>query len=516
MAAPAAADARAVHCKGVMVSSEAFRIGGVISRPESFKAALRVKATRAGRKPYFLPSGDLVSSAGSAKRRIVAGEVAIENRTEPLPFDRKKGKGRWRSIPVEVRDVRFAGEYEGGLELGSGGCKVHFSLTVEDGADLALVGAGTKAVRLKLVTCRHATCAFGSVGAWANSLINSASSRRDSVAVSVENASQSPAEITSVQVVLSREVGGDALSEKALVSPAKAYVGPQGARTLPAIGIDRGEISPGHYSGAIYLTVAGAERRVLLPVELDVKDGPTLALVVLLSALLVQFIVELATRNRPRPTGVRETKALRKKAKVELGDDARLLQPRLDEAEELAHRGRFAESKAARARIDKEIGWIQLAQALEQQVRARDGAVPADVSEAVDRFQAAVQRGDGTSEAELGALEEAVDGYGKARAEGLAAEPALVVRLPWWHPARQALEHTRYTVVEIGVRVLPLVAQGALVAVFLLGGLKELYASNSTFGAQLFFDYAGLFLWGLTAAGFNFVLDGIRRMAERF
>ena len=136
--AHAAAGVHAVHCKGVTVSSAMLRIDGVLSDPESFRGALRVKATRAGRKPYFLPNGELVSTTTSIERRIPPGKVEIANPAEPLSYDPKKTKGRWRSIPVTVKDVRFTGEYKGGLELGSGGCKVESSSSLSEERKSAL------------------------------------------------------------------------------------------------------------------------------------------------------------------------------------------------------------------------------------------------------------------------------------------------------------------------------------------------------------------------------------------
>jgi hypothetical protein len=361
----AAAGVHAVHCKGVTVSSGVLRIDGVLSDPESFRGVLRVKATRKGRKPYFLPNGELVSTTTSIERRIPPGKVEIANPAAPLPFDPKKTKGRWRSIPVTVKDVRFTGTYKGGLELGSGGCKVEFRLSAAGGAEISLVGtpsaSAAKAVKLKLVRCSYLTCGLCNFIEW----LNSSSSRRDSVRVQVDNASQSPAVVTGVQIALNTEVGEEVVSKEAFIPTKQRFKrSAQHATTLPPISINRDKIDPGHYTGAIYLQIEGAEKRAVLPFEIDVKDGPFWAIVLLFAAL-----------------GVHGIRALSKKSKVEPN-----------------------------------------------------------------------------------------------------------------------------TSVGRGVYVLRWLIRIVLVGAFVLAGLKELYFSNATFGAQPVADYAALFLWGLSAAALDILV----------
>lgn len=478
----AAAGTGAVHCKGVTVSSGVLRIGGVLSHPESFKGALRVKATRKGRKPYFLPSGELVSTT-SIERRIPPGKVEITNPGETtLPFDPKKGKGRWRSIPVTVHDVRFEGEYKGGLELGSGGCKVEFFLTAEGGAEISLVGtasaSGAKAVKLKLARCRYFTC--GPIDFTQG--LNSSSSRQDEVEVQVDNASQSPALVSGVQVALNSEVGEEAVSEE-VFTPTKQHfeLQAQHATTLPPIEIDRGGIEPGHYSGAIYLTVTGAEKRTLLPFELDVKDGPFWAIIALFASYVVHLCIAFVKWARSRNSPSHKVTKLRKKAKVKLGPDAVLVEPHLDKAAALAQGGYLRKAESESARIDKEIDRIEVAQELEAEARSGPGDVPDDVARMVGTFQAAVREGEDSKEP-LNALKEKVPptAGGKSRLSKL--------------------------VIGFGVYVLPWLVRTVLVIAFLLAGLEKLYFSNATFGAQQVVDYAGLFLWGLSAAGLDIVV----------
>lgn len=494
----AAADVSAVHCKGVTVSSGALRIGGVLSDPESFKGALRVKATRKGRKPYFLPNGELVSTT-SSERRIPPGKVEIANSVEnALPFDPKKGKGRWRSIPVTIHDVRFEGTYRGGLELGSGGCKVELVVTAQGGAEISLVGTGTasgpKAVKLKLVNCGHVSCLFGDSFAW----LNTSSSRKDTVMVQVDNTSQSPAVITGVQVALNSEVGEEIAPDDAFVPERQTFIRPaQTATTLPPIDIDRGKIDPGHYSGAIFLTVAGAEKRTVLPFEVDVKDGPTLAILVLFAAYLVHVIGAAVKYAKARNSAPRRVSRTRKKAKAELGADAVLVEPRLDHAEAMARRGHLSEAELECARVAEDIERVAAAQAAEEAAMSTKGELPPDVAEKAETFQAAVRQG-GASEEHLKALKREAESKAGAKDEGEIAKKRT--QTP---KGRSELANV---IVKLGVYVLPWVLRGILVVAFLLAGLKELYFANSTFGAQPAADYVALFLWGLSGAALDILV----------
>jgi hypothetical protein len=533
-----AAGTHAIHCKGVTVSSGVLTLSGVLTSAEDLEGALRVKATRKGRKPYFLPRGDLVSEA-SVEHRIGPGHVKITNPEAPLPFDAKKKKGRWRTIPVAVKDVHFAGEYKGRLELGSGGCKVDFNVIVAGAAEISLVGTGEKAVKLKLARCRSFTCGPGDFVAG----LNASSSRRDQVEVQVNNTSQAPAEVTAVQVALNSDSGEEVIPEAAFVSPTTPFtLSPQRAETMPAIGIERGDISPGHYTGAIYLTVAAAEKRVSLPFELDLKDGPFWALAALAAALLVQLAVALSKLVQPRKPALGEVSALRKKVRATLGADAKLFERRLAETRALARDGKLAEAKAACAAIDVDVQCLRSAQFLEAKARALGGGkLPDGVVQKLDEMRAAAESGGKDMKAILGALKGAVEAKPLERrgrfpeAEGGIVEKVASVKTPFAtvsaEPTSSTLDRGAqklrdvarrisrlikaevtklgHAITWLSIYVLPWVLRGLLVAVFLFAGLKELYFGNSTFGAQPVVDYGGLLLWGLTAAAFNTVLGKI-------
>ena len=151
---------------------------------------------------------------------------------------------------------------------------------------------------MKLVRCSYLTCAPGNLIEW----LNSSSSRRDAVRVQVDNASQSPAVVTGVQIALNTEVGEEVVSKEAFIPTMQRFKRrAQHATTLPPISINRDKIDPGHYTGAIYLQIEGAEKRAVLPFEIDVKDGPLWALAVLFAALVVHGLSALSKKAKVGP-----------------------------------------------------------------------------------------------------------------------------------------------------------------------------------------------------------------------
>lgn len=515
-ASPVAASATgAVHCKGVTVASRVLQVGGVLSDPESFKGTLRVKATREGRKPYFLVNGDLVSAA-SAKDTIPAGRVAIANLAEKLPYDPKKEKGRWRSVPVTVSGVRFAGRYHGRLELGSGGCRVRLIvIAASAGAEISLVGTGEeKAVKLKLARCRYHTCApfHLTMG------INPPSSRQNTLRVQVENSSQEDAVVKEVQVALNGDVG-EAIVPKGAFTPEeqKFSLPAQRATTLEPIRISRGQIEPGHYTGAIYLRLEGAEKRVVLPFEIDVKDGPFWALVVLLAAVFAQAMIAFAKRVKPRGAVATEVEKTREKAREKLGTgDSKLLSERLDQARRDALDGKFDEVKASLTKIEADIECVASARQLEAQASSKGVALPAEAKQAAKDLRAEVEKGGAGANSKLTDLRASITHAITEKAEQghdatFSPEEAMMADAEVGSRRRggergSLRQRASRLLAWSGIYILPWLIQGLLVVVFLFAGLEKLYASNATFGAQDVLDYGGVFLWGLSGAALNILL----------
>ena len=220
---------------------------------------------------------------------------------------------------------------------------------------------------------------------------------------------------------MNSEIGEEAVAEEPSTPPQHTFfVDAQHATTLPEIKIDRGKIEPGHYTGAIYLTVSGAEKRTVLPFELDVKDGPFWAIAVLFEALLVQLGVWLCSgqAERDSPSGDKE---LRRQANAKLGEDAELFERRFDQAGELALRGRSNRANKASGKIEGDIELVQEAQEIEASARV-GGTLPDEVDGQLKYFRSLVKNGSEKAKSQLKQVKGMVD---ELTAESPAVAPAV-------------------------------------------------------------------------------------------
>ena len=539
---PTQAAAQPKSCKDLTLDRSEVTISGVLGDADSFVGTFRVTAGKEKLKPVFLPAGDLKTKEAGGPV-IGEGKIDVANPAEALPENEP------REVRVSVKDVRFAGEYHGRLELAGGRCKIALTVVVAGAADLGLIGSGDdKAAKLHLVRCKGLACGPSD---FARSLVSDLS-RRDSVTVQVDNASQTPAQITDVQIALRGDPNERLLPSGAIVMSRKDFeLGSQGVSSLPAIDIDRNRITPDHYTGAIYLTVAGAEKRTVLPFEVDMKDGPFWASIALLIALFVQFLVWLASRNKPRKEALRELRAVEKQVARE---DEPLLDERLAAARQLVLNGELEAAKTAREAIARDAGRLKEARELEQEAIRKAGSVPAGIAALLRELRQAAGAGeDATANSklndvrrEVGGLPEPVtvvtptlgelyssyqetlpkgglltmttDSGPSAAGNIVAGLTAVVVFVR--HHARGILgligasiasvrQKARNAVVLFSVYPLPWILRGLLVILFVFAGLKELYYDDDTFGAQVVLDYGALFLWGLSATAVNKALGKI-------
>ncbi len=547
-ASPAAA-AEPIRCGGTRIGPANLRVNGILGIPGTFTGTLHVRAVgkpanqaQAAAKPsakgkekakkskppeikppFFIREGDLVST-GSTERRIAANGIKITNLTEAMKV------GQSREVEVTIEGARFAGEYSGAIHAGNGHCRIPLTVVVAGAADIGLVGSASASLTVQVISCSGFSCGPGEN----LEFLTRRSARRDDFSPQVNNGSQSPAEITAVQVALNRNPGGQVPPNGAVEPTMQAFTRPpMRISWLEPIAVDRDEVNPGHYTGAIYLTLRGAEKRVALPLELDVKSGPFWAVVVLLAALFVQLLVWLAGRNKPRGEELRELRVAEKRVRTELDPgDWVLLEDRFRAARDLARRGKLTEAKTARASLEEEAKWLPEVRAWVAEIeRANDGRLPDDVRKWLLDFRGAVEQGDkGAANSARTDLRNARSPdrvqHDKLQAQALDENvafdakqpspppPGPLVRFAIWIEGGlkrlwDAIVHPLRTISLLSIHGLPWLLRGLLVFGFVIAGLKELYLDNSTFGSDPVLNYSALFVWGLTATAVNAALGKV-------
>ena len=309
------------------------------------------------------------------------------------------------------------------------------------------------------------------------------------------------------------EGAGD-LDESPLILPASAPA------RLPDIELDRGELEPGHYTGAMYLTLSGAEQRVALPLEINVKNGPFWAIVAILLALL--FELGLRVRDRLAPRGAEISRLRRLKATLDSAD-LTFLGPRLKLAELQALHGETEDAATERNAIARDAQDLKTARAYEEEVRrVHKGTLPREVSLALQKLRIEASKPDnrGAINSALtdlrGLVHDAVTlgGVGLGVREIDSREqfnaPGPIVAAAG-NVADRVRGSIRDFALRAGITALPGILAAILVIAFVLAGLKELYYANPTFGANPVLDYGSLFLWGVAASALRAALGWATR-----
>jgi hypothetical protein len=488
-----------LRCNRFRVSPSKLHIEATLGVESTYTASVRLTEGRitGSHAPYFLPAGDL-REVGSTMRRIDEDQVSIANPGSPLDAHES------RDLVLSLKGLRFAGAYEGALLLARGNCRIPLTVAVAGAAEVSLVGAENKPLALQALNCGGWVCGPSNLMA----KLSPAVTRREEFAPQIANDSQSSVRVIRVHVALSRDPGGEAVQRRALVaSSTKPYsLPPQSVSRLQSIHIERRDIEPGHYVGAIYLTVLGADKPVSLPLELDAKVGPSYAIGALIMALFVQLLLGLAASNKERRTELSEQRRLRREVRELPSGDSVLLKKPLKDARQLALDGKVAEAEAVRKKVEDSIASLKEVHEVVTEVKgSQSDGMPDPMGHKVVVFRHAVESGDTTAAASAKSQIESESSRLPATDAGGSAS-SVTTREHW---STRFLQAATGLVARFEIYVLPGMLRGILVLAFLLAGLKELYLDNSTFGASWMLDYSGVFLWGLTGSGLNALLGKV-------
>ena len=539
-AAPAAAaDEEARTCGPYTVTPAKVSINGILGNADSFSALFRVETSREDKTPVFLPAGDLTAPIGS----LDESTITVGNPSAVLPVNEP------RTISVSVKNVRFAGTYKGALELAKPHCLIPLEVTASSAPDLSLLGAD-KPISIDLVRCSHSTCWPGD---WTQDVVTDLK-RHDEVVVQVANAAQSTAIVSAIEVGLRSEPGERIPPAGAVQVPLSEplQLNAEALTPLPAFNFKRDELEPGHYIGALYLTVEGAEKRTILPFDLDVKDGPWWAVLMLLVALLIQVLVAIAAWLKPRAKALRVLHQTWAKIPA---DERKILKARYAEARTLALEGKLTEAEEKRANVGTIGGELKMARDLETEAKKRspNGKVPENIARLLDDLREAAAGGDaarvhgkrnevrravealspavtrldmvrerfavaGGSEAgvlEIASVANTVKGALQSvwsvikRVVVPIGKGVLWLFTPLWLLLKWGALKLWHGLLWFGIFGLPVFLRALLVALFVLAGLKELYLNDTTFGAEPVLDYGALLLWGVAATAVNTALGKI-------
>lgn len=299
-------------------------------------------------------------------------------------------------------------------------------------------------------------------------------------------------------------------------------------QTLPAnevepiaVTINRQRLAPDNYQGTLRFKLATQDEPVLVTTNIDVRQGPFWALIVVLLGILLGRLV----RDMERPTAQAQVNLMPDYRRLRaVANDLKEAEARVDALGQLdAFKQRLDNGKeteevlspvleAIAARIRFYVSLEALADSMnarlkgrlaEQFAAARKAASDGRQSDA-EQVYAAIKKAieadaeDGslsdepreTFEKELAALQESMMGLATAVQ---VRTTSFSLRLLAWLSGIRLNADIRFWIVR------PLLSLTLLV-LLVLWGMQQLYVTaGATFGAAGIYDYTGLLLWGLTA-----------------
>ncbi|MGL5832924.1 MAG: hypothetical protein ACRC1Z_06785 [Waterburya sp.] len=382
---------------------------------------------------------------------------------------------------------------------------------------------GTEQIQLELVNCGWwLDCALARLLLPASAYIN----QRE---LQFDNSTQVAVNILNTALIVEGDFTGYQLNNQAISLP-------QDLKSLSAnqivnipITINRTVMPPDRYSGAIYLTLKDRSDRLSLPINLSVRSGPFLPLMVLFfGVILGRLFKYMEERGEPQAKTLEEVYRLQADiagAKLE-ERDKKLLAEMTKEVQTLVFREKLDVVPTQVQTIRDRLETLVKLQSLENQLNEQATTFPTDVDTFTVKISKArlyiAQKEDAKAKALLEEIGADLDSVG-TRGTGEAAEIEALKR---------SLTEAATATVRIGeapsTTVKPLgnlkqfigtlsgvsdqvraettfwVIRPLLSLILLVGlsavGMGSLYVDNgTTFGARPFSDYLGLILWGLSA-----------------
>jgi BMFP domain-containing protein YqiC len=382
---------------------------------------------------------------------------------------------------------------------------------------------GTEQVQLQLVNCGWwIDCALAR-------LLLPASAHIDQRELQFDNSTQVPVNILSTATIVAGDLTGYQLNRQAISLP-------QDLKSLPAnqivsipITLNRAEMPPDRYSGAIYLTLKERSDRLSLSVNLSVRSGPLLPLIVLLfGVILGRLFKYMEERGEPQAKILEEVYRLQAYiagAKLE-ERDKQLLAEMAKEVQTLVYREKLDILPDLLQTIRDRLTTLVKLQSLEDQLNEQATTFSTDVDTFTVKISKArfyiAQEEDAKAKELLEEIKADLDNVGTRGTGETAGIEALKRSLTEATTATVSIGKTPLTIpkplgnfkqfmvtlsgVSDRVRaettfwiVRPLLSLILLVGLSAVG-MGSLYVDNgTTFGARPFSDYLGLILWGLSA-----------------
>lgn len=308
----------------------------------------------------------------------------------------------------------------------------------------------------------------------------------------------------------------------------------ENSKSLPAnqissliLNFNRSKMPPDQYIGAVHLTLADQRNRLILPIDLSVRSGPLMPLLVLLFGIVLGRLIKyMEKRGEPQAVALQEVNRLEADVALANPEDQKILVGMVAKTRKLVFREQIEPAKTNATAIRNRLDVLDKLRSIEIRLEARVEPLPEDVIEdaiaiiAQARSRIA-QEDDAKAKELLDQVSELLDTVGirggeeseinetvraaSANLEHNLENPPVLIKEPSrWERFRRFLITLSGVSDQIRAEATYWVVRPVLSLILLAGlslvGINTLYVQNgATFGATPFPDYLGLILWGLSA-----------------
>ncbi|MEO1069123.1 MAG: hypothetical protein AAFW95_08365 [Cyanobacteria bacterium J06638_6] len=384
---------------------------------------------------------------------------------------------------------------------------------------------GTEQIQLRLVNCSWALDCF-----LARRFLP-ASAHLNQLELQFDNPAATPATILNTAVVVQGNLTQYPLPSQALALPNETITLPSQAIASIPLTLDRSAMPPEQYLGAIYLTQAAQSNRLVLPVNLSVRSGPLLPVVIiLLGVLLGRLFKYMQEVGGPQAEIRQKVYRLEADIKALAPGDRQILRPMVIETRKLVYRQQLEAADAQVALIQSRLAVLKQLRVIEDQLYDQQKQGEVILPEAWETLQQArnlVAQGkddaattvvaemlQSTSAQSRGSADPAAEQMGKTLLDAAVnldkSARNAIAEAETPEPPSKLEQLQRFLVTLVGFSdqakaeatywfVRPLLYLVLLIGLTIVG-LNTLYIEQGeSFGARPMADYLVLLLWGLSA-----------------
>ena len=427
-----------------------------------------------------------------------------------------------QDFDFKVSGIKLPGTYEGTLDFlqPNHGMNTVFHVALEliiQEVPALSVRSGSESVRIQLTNCSLLGCFIGRRLA--------AVATKDHTlpldySFPLNNDSQVPFSMTGAVSAV-----GD--TRHLETGDAVTLVSPIDVKAIPIVSVAfqvaSGVLAPDHYTGEFRLRIPGKAEMLKIPLQLDVRDGPELAVLVLFCGILLgRFSKYMNEIGNPQSDLLKQFLQLQSRAQQDVADYELLLHNFRD-AREKIDAVQLDAAKSRLTTIDNRLTLLSRLRYLGALLTPRSGedavkailvliatarnniALDTDPTPLADQIEAAVKKlpppagvqtttgANALEVAAAGAMSSAAKVAANLTDESAAQdEPSLARRITAFITG-----HSEALRADVTLWFLRPLAWMILILLLVATGFMQLYLKNPSFGANSISDYFGLLLWGM-------------------